>query len=71
MTRRKDSEAAKRDELRDWCQVKRCRKESDLIYKGAGLCDEHWTAACQDGSGTATYLAENLRDEAIDAIDWS
>lgn len=71
MTARRDSDAAKRDELRYSCQVKRCRQESAIIYKGVGVCDAHWTEACQDGSGSATYLAENLRDEAIDVIDWS
>ena len=72
MTRKSDSlDAKRRDDMRDWCQIKRCRHESGLIYKGVGLCDAHWTAACQDGSGTTTYLAENLCDEAIAVIDWS
>lgn len=71
MTRRTDSHDDKRQELRDWCQVAHCRKESDMTFKGVGLCDAHWSAACQDGMTTLEYLRENLVEDAILAIDWS
>lgn len=28
-------------ELRDWCQFRRCRRPSDAIYHGLGICSEH------------------------------
>jgi len=68
MTSRADSP---KPELRDWCQVAHCRRESDLTFKGIGLCDKHWSEACQDGSTTQDYLRENLVEDAILAIDWS
>ena len=59
------------DALRDWCQIAHCRKESDLTFKGVGLCDRHWTETCQDGRDRLEYLSENLVEEAILAVDWS
>ena len=42
-----------------------------FTFKGIGLCDKHWSEACQDGSTTQDYLRENLVEDAILAIDWS
>lgn len=34
-------------ELEDRCCIKRCRAESGLIYYGIGICQFHWSKACQ------------------------
>lgn len=71
MTRTSDSHDAQRQQLRDFCQVQHCRRESDLTFKAIGLCDKHWSEACQDGTSTLDYLRENLVEAAILAVDWS
>lgn len=30
------------DEEQDFCQWKRCKKRSAIVYLGKGLCDKHW-----------------------------
>lgn len=70
MTRNSDSHDAQRQQLRDYCQVSHCRRESDLTFKAIGLCDVHWKAACQDGIDIMDYLRENLVEAAILVIRW-
>lgn len=72
MTRSPDPHDAKRQELRDYCQIAHCRSESGQYFKGIGLCDKHWSAACADADGLIVdYLKENLVEGAILAIDWT
>lgn len=55
-------------QLRDRCCWKRCRAESDLIYYGAGLCDEHWTLACSVYLDTKEFILPRVIPEAAEAI---
>lgn len=38
---------AKANRIEDTCQYKRCKKDSDLIYTGVGLCFAHWVVLCK------------------------
>lgn len=41
---------------RDDCQYPRCRRESDLIYLGRGVCMEHWNLICENEELKLTWL---------------
>lgn len=56
------------DTLRDRCCWKRCRAESDLIFMGAGLCDEHWKAACAVYQDTTSYIIARVIPAAASEI---
>ena len=52
--------------LRDFCQAKRCRDASDVVYRGVGICSEHWHVP--ENSSTDEYLAKILCPEAKDTL---
>jgi hypothetical protein len=57
-------------DVRDWCQVAGCRKESDIIYLGVGLCDGHWCEACQYPT-VGEFLQERLAEAALLEVNWT
>lgn len=57
-------------DIRDRCcwRSPRCLAESDLIYYGVGLCDEHWTMACSVYLDTLTFILPRVIPEAAEMI---
>lgn len=55
-------------EIRDRCCWKRCRQESDLIFMGTGLCDEHWALACSTFKSTYEYALPRVVPAAARAM---
>lgn len=58
------------EELRDHCQVSHCRHESDLTYRGVGLCDVHWKEACAAPT-IEQFLGERLVEAALLEVQWT
>lgn len=55
-------------DLRDFCGWKGCGQPSDIIYLGVGLCDEHWTQACEVFKPTHEYLLKRVTVLAAETI---
>jgi hypothetical protein len=55
-------------EIKDRCCWKRCRQESDLIFMGAGLCDEHYERAGSTYKSAYEYAVDRVIPEAARAM---
>ena len=51
------------NERRDWCQAKRCKDASDIIFKGKGYCDRHYEELFS--------LNQTVNDQPCDCPDCS
>lgn len=51
-------------DLRDGCCWRHCPAESDLIFRGVGLCDEHWTQALAVYLDTTEYVRAHVTPAA-------
>ena len=51
-------------ELRDRCCWRKCRTESDIIYLGIGLCNDHWERACSVYLPTKDYVQKRVIPQA-------
>lgn len=55
-------------DIRDNCTWKGCTHESDLIFMGAGLCDEHHSLAGSTYKSTYDYAVDRVIPEAAEAM---
>jgi len=55
-------------DIRDRCCWKRCGNEPDMIFMGAGLCDEHWETACSTYKSAYDYAVDRVIPEAASAM---
>lgn len=40
------------------CCVKKCRRESGVVYMGRGVCDFHWEKICELEQKTGLRIAQ-------------
>ncbi len=55
-------------DIRIRCCWKRCREESDMIFMGAGMCDEHYALAISTFKQTYEYAVDRVIPEAARAM---
>lgn len=55
-------------DLRSCCCWKGCTSSSSIIYKGVGLCDEHWSLAGSTFKSTDQYALPRLTPEAANEL---
>ncbi len=51
-------------EIRDYCCWKRCLQESDIIFMGVGLCDEHHALSGSTYKQPYEYTVDRVVPEA-------
>lgn len=55
-------------DLQDYCCWKLCPAESDMIFMGAGMCDEHFALALATYKQPFEYAVDRVIPEAARAM---